>query len=130
MTTTELNVLSKVIVDSAMKVHSALGPGLLESAYHGCLLHELRSRGLQVESEVVLPVHYHGAKIELGYRLDLLVEGEIILELKSIESLLPIHTAQLISYLRLSGRKLGFLMNFNVLHMKDGIKRIVNGLEE
>lgn len=126
----EINPLSKEIIGAAMKVHSALGPGLLESAYHGCLLHELKSRGIRVESEIQLPVHYNGTRIELGYRLDMIVEDLIIVELKAVDALIPIHQAQLISYLRLSGKQLGLLINFNVLHLKDGIKRIANGLKE
>lgn len=122
----DLNQMSRIIVDSALRVHTTLGPGLLESAYHGCLAHELRKRGLQVQSEVTLPVRYDGVVIDLGYRLDLVVEDSIILELKAIEKLLPIHQAQLLSYLKLSGKQLGFLMNFNVLHMKEGLKRVVN----
>ena len=126
----DLNALSRIVLDSAFRVHTALGPGLLESAYQGCLLHELRQRRIDVASEVVLPVNYNGVKIDLGYRIDLLIEDEIILELKAIEKLAPIHHAQLLSYLKLSGKKLGFLMNFNVLHLKDGIKRVVNGFPE
>ncbi|MCU1285138.1 MAG: hypothetical protein JWO13_1488 [Acidobacteriales bacterium] len=128
--TIELNPLSRVILDSVFRVHTALGPGLLESAYQGCLLHELRQQGCNVISEVVLPVNYNGVKIDLGYRIDLLVEEAIILELKAVERILPIHQAQLLSYLKLSGKQLGFLLNFNVLHMKDGIKRVVSGFKE
>lgn len=112
-----------------MKVHTALGPGLLENAYHACLLHELRGRGLSVLSQVVLPVIYDGVKIDVGYRIDLLVEGAVIVELKSVEKLAPIHQAQILTYLKLSGIKVGLLMNFNVLHLKDGIKRLVNKLD-
>ncbi|MCU1309946.1 MAG: hypothetical protein JWO20_1071 [Candidatus Angelobacter sp.] len=126
----ELNPLSRVILDSVFRVHTALGPGLLESAYQGCLLHELRQQGCKISSEVVLPVNYNGVKIDLGYRIDLLVEDAIILELKAVERILPIHQAQVLSYLKLSGKQLGFLLNFNVLHMKDGIKRVVNGFKE
>jgi len=124
----DLNSISGQIVDAAMKVHSALGPGLLENAYEACLRHELSKRGLRIEQQVALPVVYDGVKIDLGYRLDLLVDDEIIVELKAVEKLLPIHEAQLLSYLKLSGKKLGLRINFNVLHLKDGIKRMVNGL--
>jgi GxxExxY protein len=126
----EINALSRSLLDCAFRVHTALGPGLLESAYQGCLLYELRQNKIEVAAEVVLPVRYNGVQIDLGYRIDLLVEDAIILELKSIERLAPIHQAQLLSYLKLSGKQLGFLMNFNVLHFKDGIKRVVNGLPE
>ena len=111
-----------------MKVHSALGPGLLESAYEGCLSHELRRRGLQVGNQLVQPVVYQGEHIELGYRIDLLVSGLVIVEVKAVAKLLPIHDAQLLSYLKLSGHKVGLLINFNVLHLRDGIRRFVNNL--
>ena len=111
-----------------MKVHSALGPGLLESAYEVCLVHELTNLGMAVERQVELPVVYEGIHLDAGYRLDILVERKVIVEVKAIEKLLSIHTAQILSYLKLSGHQLGFLLNFNVLHMKDGIKRVVNGL--
>ena len=120
--------IGKLVIDSAMKVHSALGPGLLESAYRACLAHELELRGLDVSQEKPLPVLYEGAEISVGYRIDLLLNQKVIVELKAVEKLLPIHTAQLLCYLKLSGCKLGFLINFNVLHLKDGIKRVVNGL--
>jgi GxxExxY protein len=128
MTVERINQISGAIVDAAMKVHSALGPGLLESAYEGCLKHELTKRGLKVLSQVTLPVIYDGVKIDVGYRIDLLVEDAVIVELKSVERLTPLNEAQLISYLKLSGRKLGLLINFNVEHLKNGIKRIANGL--
>jgi GxxExxY protein len=129
-TAVDLNALSRIVLDCAYRVHTALGPGLLESAYQGCLLHELRQNNVGVASEVVLPVNYNGVKIDLGYRIDLLIEDSIILELRAIERPAPIHHAQLLSYLKLSGKQLGFLMNFNVLHLKDGIKRVVNGFPE
>ena len=122
----EVNEVSGTVVDSAMKVHSALGPGLLESAYEMCLIRELRRRGLHVESQVPIAVHYEGETLDAGYRADLVVEGVILVELKSIEVLLPIHKAQLLSYLRLSGRQVGLLINFNVEHLRDGIKRVIN----
>ena len=124
----ELNEISGAVVDSAMKVHTALGPGLLESTYEVCLAFELADRGLQVRTQVALPVVYRSVRLEAGYRLDLLVEDSVIVELKAIESVLPIHEAQLLSYLKLSGKKLGLLINFNVVHLKDGIKRMVNRL--
>jgi GxxExxY protein len=124
----ELNQISGQIVDAAMKVHTALGPGLLESAYEVCLAHELRKRGLKVLTQVTLPVVYDGVEIDAGYRLDLLVEDAVIVELKAVANVLPIHEAQLLSYLKLSGCKLGLLINFHVLHLKDGIKRIVHKL--
>jgi len=120
------NQITEKIIGAAMKVHSALEPGLLESAYQACLLYELREQGLTVESEVVLPVVYEGKKIDAGYRLDLLVEGQVVVELKSVEKTLPIHEAQLITYLKLSGCKVGLLINFNVKHLRDGITRRVN----
>jgi GxxExxY protein len=104
-----------------------LGPGLLESAYQACLVHELRSRGLEVATQVALPVFYEGQKLEVGYRIDLAVEHRVIVEVNSIEAIHPIHEAQLLSYMRLSGMNVGLLMNFNVLHMRDGIKRLVDG---
>jgi GxxExxY protein len=120
------NQLSGMVIDAAMRVHSALGPGLLESAYEACLLHELRKKNIRVESQVSLPVVYDGIKLDVGYRIDLLIEDTVIIELKTVERLLPIHQAQLLSYLKLSGKKLGLLLNFHVLHLRDGIKRIVN----
>lgn len=110
-----------------MKVHSALGPGLLESAYEACLLFELHKSGLKVEAQVPLPVIYKQVKIDLGYRLDLLVEDSVIIELKSVDEINPVHEAQLLSYLKLSGKHVGLIINFHALHLKDGIKRIVSG---
>ncbi len=124
----ELNQISGQIVDAAMKVHSALGPGLLESAYEACLLFELHRRGLKAARQVELPVVYEGVRIDVGYRLDLLVEGSVVIELKAVEEISPLHKAQIISYLKLGGYKLGLLINFNVLHLKDGITRFVNKL--
>ena len=119
------NEISGAIVDAAMKVHSALGPGLLESAYTACLRHELIKRGLKVTSEVPVPVVYDGIRLEAGYKLDLLVEDTLVVELKAIEALAPIHQAQIISYLKLAGEPIGLLINFHSLHLKDGIKRFV-----
>jgi GxxExxY protein len=122
----EINQVSGMVVDAAMKVHSALGPGLLESAYEMCLIRELRKRGLRVESQVPIAVRYEGETLDVGYRADLLVEGIVLVELKSVEAILPIHKAQLLSYLRLSSREVGLLINFNVEHLKNGIKRVIN----
>jgi len=122
----EINDVSGIVVDSAMKVHTALGPGLLESACEACLIRELRKRGLRAESQVPIPVRYDGETLDVGYRADLRVEGCVLVELKSIENLLPIHKAQVVSYLRLSGTPVGLLINFNVEHLKNGIKRIIN----
>lgn len=122
----DVNRVSGTVVDSAMKVHSALGPGLLESAYEACLLRELRKRGLRVECQVAIPVRYDGETLDVGYRADLLVEGCVLVELKSVETVLPIHQAQLLSYLRLSQKQVGLLINFNVEHLKSGIKRVIN----
>ena len=119
------NDISGEIVDAAMKVHSALGPGLLESAYAACLRHELIKRGLRVASEVPVPVVYDGIKLEAGYKLDLLVEDTVVVELKAIEALAPIHQAQIISYLKLAHKPIGLLINFHSLHLKDGIRRFV-----
>ena len=123
-----VNEVSGTIVDAAMKVHTALGPGLLESAYQACLKHELQKRGLNVRSEVGLPVVYDDLKMEVGYRLDLLVEDLVIVEAKSVDALAPIHEAQLLCYLKLSDKRVGLLINFNVLHLRDGIRRMVNRL--
>jgi len=123
----DINDITGAVIDGAMHVHSALGPGLLESAYEACLLHELRKRGLRVDSQAILPIEFDGAKVDAGYRIDLLVEEAVIVELKAVEKILPIHQAQLLTYLKLSGAKVGLLLNFNVLHMKDGIKRMVYG---
>ena len=114
------------VVDAGMKVHSALGPGLLEGAYEVCLAHELRKRGLNVLTQHPLPVRYDGILVEVGYRVDLLVEGEVIVELKAIAKVLPVHEAQLLSYLKMSGHKVGLLINFHVLRLKEGIRRIAN----
>jgi len=111
-----------------MKVHSALGPGLLESAYETCLAYELQKRGLLVLRQTPLPIIYDEVQLDAGYRIDLLVEDAVLVELKTVSKLLPIHEAQLFSYLKLSGRKIGLLINFHVVHLKDGIKRMVNNL--
>lgn len=124
----ELNAVSGEIVDAAINVHSALGPGLLESAYEACLNYELEKRGLAVESQVALPIIYEEVKLEAGYRLDLLVERSVIVELKTVDELSDLHKAQLLSYLKMSGCKIGLLLNFKVPKLKLGIKRLVNGL--
>ena len=121
----EKNEISGAVVDAAMKIHSALGPGLLESAYAACLKHELVKRGPKVACEVPLPVVYDDVRLDAGYRLDLVVEDTVVVELKAIEALAPIHQAQIISYLKLSGKPIGLLINFHSLHLKDGIKRFV-----
>ncbi len=113
---TRINEITGKIVDAAMKVHTVLGPGLLESAYEACLAYELDQRGLKVHSQVELPVAYGNIRIDVGYRCDLLVEDTVIVELKSVEKVLPVHQAQLLSYLKLSGKKVGLLLNFNTEH--------------
>jgi GxxExxY protein len=123
----EVNKISGAIVNAAMKVHSLLGPGLLEHTYQACLAHELRKRGLKVATQVPLPVIYEGEKLELGYRIDMLVEDQIVVEIKCVEGVHPVHQAQLLSYLRLSGRHVGLLINFYVARLRDGITRIVDG---
>ena len=122
----DLNQISGAIIDAAMKVHSALGAGLLEGVYETCLAHELQKRGLKVETQVALPVFYDGVKLDAGYRIDLLVENAVIVELKAVEQVLPLLHAQLLTYLKLGNKKLGLLINFNVAHLRNGIKRIVN----
>jgi GxxExxY protein len=122
----ETNDITGTIVDAAMKVHTTLGPGLLESVYEKCLKHELVKRGLRVESQIWVPVIYDGMEIEGGYKIDLLVEGNVIVELKLVEQLLDIHKAKLLSYLKLSRRQVGLLINFNVVHLRDGIRRLAN----
>jgi GxxExxY protein len=121
----ELNSLARKAVDATFAVHSALGPGLLEGIYETCLFHELTKRGLRVERQVSLPVIYDNLILEEGLRLDMLVEDNLVLELKAIEVILPVHLAQVLTYLKLSGRRLGLLVNFNVARIKDGIKRVV-----
>lgn len=123
-----LNDSSGAVVDAAIKVHTALGPGLLEGAYEGCLVHELRKRGHLVLQQLPLPVLYDGICIDLGYRIDLLVDGGVVVEVKSVGKPAPIHNAQLLSYMKLGGYKVGLRLNFNVPRLKDGIRRIVNRL--
>ena len=120
------NTLTSEIIAAAIEVHHRLGPGLLESAYEACLVYELRKRGLKALSQVGLPVVYDEVKLDVGYRIDILVEDAVIIELKAVEKVIPLHEAQLISYLKLSGKKVGLLMNFNVTRLKDGITRRAN----
>jgi GxxExxY protein len=122
----EINIITGQIIDAAIKVHTILGPGLLESAYETCLAHELRKRGLNAQTQVALPIEYENVKLDAGYRVDLLVEGIVIVELKAVEKMNPIFEAQLLSYLRLSRLEVGLLINFHVLRLKDGLKRMVN----
>ena len=121
----EFDELSNRVIGCAIEVHRVLGPGLLESAYRGCLVHELRLRGIKVDAELVLPVVYKGATIECGYRMDLLVEDQVIVEVKSVAALDPIHEAQLLSYLKLAKKKVGLLINFNVQQLIKGVRRRV-----
>ena len=122
------NDISERIIGCAIEVHKALGPGLLESAYEECLYYEIFQSGLRVEKQKPSPLIYKEVKLEVGYRLDLVVENKVIVEIKSVEALNDIHTAQVLTYLKISGCRLGLLMNFNVLKVKDGIKRLVNNL--
>jgi GxxExxY protein len=121
-----LNEITGKIVDAAMRVHTKLGPGLLESAYEAAMLYELSKRELKVAAQCEMPVQYDDVRINLGYRIDMLVNDQVIVELKAVEEIHDVHKAQLLSYLRLSGRPIGLLLNFNVKHMKDGIIRYVN----
>lgn len=121
-----LSAITEKIIGSAINVHRELGPGLLESAYEACLVHELAGAGLKVEQQKTLPVIYQNVKLDCGYRLDLLVENEVIVEIKAVEKLISVHSAQLLSYLKLSGCRVGLLINFNVEMLKTGIKRVVN----
>jgi GxxExxY protein len=129
MTPDELNSLARRTLDAAFHVHSTIGPGLLESAYTACLVYELRKAGLSVATEVPVPIVYDGVKLTgVGYRIDILVENELVIEVKSMETIAPVHLSQLISYLKLSDRRLGLLLNFNVESFRDGIYRRVNRL--
>ena len=126
----DINKITEAIIGSAITVHKALGPGLLESAYEACLVYELAQRGLKVERQKALPVVYREVRLDCGYRIDLLVEGCVVVELKSVETVAPIHEAQLLCYLRLSGSHVGLIINFNVRLLKDGIVRLVNNFAE
>lgn len=120
------NEISKAIIGCAIEVHKLLGPGLLESAYEECLYYELKQAGLKVEKQKPLPVIYKEVRLEAGYRIDLLVENKVVVEIKSVEVLNDVHTAQVLTYLKLSGCKLGLLINFNVTRLVDGLKRLIN----
>jgi len=120
--------IGHAIIAAAMKVHSAVGPGLLESAYETCIIYELEKQRIGVRCQLSVTIRYEELTIENGYRLDLLVGGLVVVELKAVPAILPVHRGQLLSYLKLGGFKLGFLLNFNVAHMRDGIVRLVNGL--
>ena len=122
------NELSRVVFDCALKVHQTLGPGLLESAYEECLFYELKKTGLEIQKQKPLPLIYEEVKLDIGYRIDIVVENKLILEIKSVETLNDIHFAQLLTYLKLTNCKLGLLINFNVLLIKNGIKRVANNL--
>ena len=122
----ELNQISGAVINAAMRVHSVLGPGLLEEPYKQCLAYELRQRGLKVDVELELPVIYNAVKVKIGYRLDLLVANEVIVELKAVKEIATIHKAQLLTYLKLSRKHLGLILNFNTVHLKDGIVRLIN----
>ena len=122
------NEISKIVFDCALKVHKSLGPGLLESAYEECLYYELRKYNLIVQKQKPLPLIYEDVKLEIGYRVDLIIENKVILEIKSVDALNDVHLAQILTYLKLSDCKLGMLINFNVVLIKDGIRRVVNNL--
>jgi GxxExxY protein len=121
-----LNALSYRIIAAAIDVHSTIGPGLLESVYRACIMHELRACGLSVAAEQLLPIYYKGLVLDGSYRIDLMVNDNVILELKAVEHVLPVHHAQLLSYLRLTNKSLGLLINFNVPRLVDGVHRVVN----
>jgi GxxExxY protein len=123
---TLINQITGEIIRRSLHIHSKLGPGLLESAYHACLAHDLIRADLLVESELLLPVIYEKLRINAGYRIDLLVEKLVIVEIKSVEQILPVHLAQLLTYLRLAQKRVGLLINFNVSHLRQGVKRVVN----
>ncbi|MDP4623530.1 MAG: GxxExxY protein [Akkermansiaceae bacterium] len=125
-----IDEIASMVVDCAFKVHQELGPGLLESAYEACLAHELTKRGLVVEKQKTQPVFYDGINIDVGYRMDLLVNDSIVIELKAVDQIIPIHQAQLMTYLKLSNKPLGFLINFNTTYFKSSIKRIANNYQE
>ncbi len=124
------NEITNAIIRAAMKVHSTLGPGLLESAYRTCLAYELRRSGFEVLCELTLPIVYEGVKLDAGYRIDMLVNDTVIVELKATDTMLAVYSAQLLSYLRLCGKQLGLLINFKVPHLREGIKRVVNDFKD
>jgi GxxExxY protein len=121
------NDIAKIVFELGLKVHKALGPGLLESAYEECLYHELRNAGLLVEKQKELPLVYNEIRLDIGYRIDLFVESKFVVEVKSVDALADIHLAQILTYLKLSDAKLGYLINFNTVLFKDGVKRVING---
>ena len=121
------NEISKIVFESALKVHKVLGPGLLESAYEECLFYELKKSNLKVEKQKALPLIYEEVKLDVGYRIDMIIENKFIVEVKSVEALTDVHLAQLLTYLRLSDCRLGFLINFNVKLLKEGVRRVING---
>ena len=121
----DIEKIFKTVLDCSFRVHTALGPGLLESSYQECLYYELKLSGLKVEKQKPLPLIYKEVKLNIGYRIDLLVENKVIVEIKSVEALCDLHMSQILTYLKLSGCKLGLLANFNVRHLKDGIKRVI-----
>jgi GxxExxY protein len=127
MSESEINAITGAIINAAIEVHKALGPGLLESAYEACLVYELRNQGFQVEEQKPLPLIYKDVSLDCGYRIDLLVNNMVLVELKSVDTIAPIHQAQVLSYLKLSGIKVGLLINFNVKLLKNGLHRLVNG---
>jgi len=121
------NEISKIVFDCALKVHQHIGPRLLESAYGECLFYELNKTGLRIEKQKPLPLIYEDVRLDVGYRIDIMIENKFVIEIKSVEALNDIHMAQILTYLKLSDCKLGFLMNFNVVLIKNGIKRVING---
>jgi len=123
---TRTEEVTKLILDAAFKVHTALGPGLLESVYETCLTHDLKSTSLKVQTQVSLPVVYDDITVDSGLRLDLLVENCVIVEVKAVENIIPLYKAQLLTYMKLSKTRIGLLINFNTIHLRDGIKRLVN----
>lgn len=128
MTPTELNDVTGKIIELSIKVHKSLGPGMLEGAYEICLTHELVKNGFKVERQKKLPITYEGIRLDAGYRIDLIVNDSVIVEVKAVERLNPVHEAQLLSYLRMTGVRLGLLINFNMKMLRDGVKRVVNKL--
>jgi len=118
--------VTKIILDAAFKVHTALGPGLLESVYETCLAHELKLNGLKVESQVSLPIQYEGITVDSGLRLDMLVENCVVVEVKAVENIIPLFHAQVLTYLKLTNMRIGLLINFNTIHLRDGIKRLIS----
>lgn len=130
LTAEEVNRCTGSVVDAAYRVHLALGPGLLESAYTACLAHELASRGHRLEVQRAIPLVYRDLRIRVGYRADIVVDGEVVVEVKAVERILPVHRAQVLTYLKLTGCRVGLLVNFHTPRLKDGIKRIVNSMED